>query len=146
MLKNSSQCGITLIEVIVTLAVVAILASIAVPNVGSMLRTHQMNEAQETLMQILKSARTNAVSNGTMVTVDLTSSNKQVNVTYANGNSAPPVYTFNNDVALGGNVSFVFSPNGTASPASSVVMTSTADSTLTRTVTITVSGLITATR
>ncbi len=61
--------GVTLIEVIIALVIVAILATIAVPYMGSYLQTRRVEGAAQALSTAITSARTYASSNQTTTTM-----------------------------------------------------------------------------
>lgn len=147
MLSLNKQIGVTIVELLVAIAVVAILASIAVPNMGGMLATNRLNDAQENIMQVLKSAHANAVAKGTFVTVTITSASRTLSTSYGNGGTAPPNLVLNSDVAIAADDTLIFSPNGTVDAAGTVTLSSVNHTSLpSRGISITVTGLITATR
>jgi len=148
MLIHRKQFGVTMIELLVAIGVVAILAMIAVPNMGSLIATNKMNDAQENVMQVLKSAHANAVANGTFVTVTIASTSAQLSTSYGNGTSAPPNLKLNSEVAISAtNAAMVFSPNGTVDAANTITLSSVNHPSLSsRGISISVTGLITATR
>lgn len=63
--------GFTLIELIVTIAVVAIIATIAAPSFGEMLTKQNLNRSTQDLVSTLNAARSTAVLERREVTVDL---------------------------------------------------------------------------
>lgn len=147
MLIHSKHAGVTLIELLVAIAVVAILAAIAVPNMGSMLATNKLNDAQENIMQILKSARAVAVANGTFSTITITSATNVIATSYGNGTTAPPNLILNNEIAIAADDTLIFSPNGTVDAAGTVTLTSRNYADLaSRSISIKTTGQISATR
>lgn len=139
--------GLTIVELLVTIAVVAILAAVAVPNIGSMLATNRLNEAQENIMQVLKTAHANAKANGTFVTVTISSAGKVVATSFGNGMSAPPNLVLNSDIGIAADDTIIFSPNGIVDAAATVTLSSVNYSSLpNRGISVAVTGLITATR
>lgn len=146
MLSLRRQSGVTLPELLVTMLVIAILAGVALPNLTGMIATNKLNNAQENVIQVLKKAHTKAVANGTFVTVTISSANKSLHVAYQNGNTSPPDIILDNEIVIGADVTFTFSPNGTVN-AGTVQLTSANHSGLAgRGISISVTGLITATR
>ena len=67
--KFRSQAGLTLVELVVTLAVLAILLSIAIPNMRSAIATSQLATNTNDLMGVLAQARMEAIRRGVRVTV-----------------------------------------------------------------------------
>ena len=58
-----SQTGLTLIEIMVTLAVVAVTLSIGVPSFQSMASSNRMSSAANSLIGALNVARSEAIKN-----------------------------------------------------------------------------------
>lgn len=147
MLIIQKNRGFTIVELLVAIAVVAILAAIAVPNMGSMLATSRLNEAQENIMQVLKTAHANAKANGTFVTVTISSASNVVATSFGNGMSAPPNLELNSDVGIAADDTIVFSPNGVIDAAATVTLSSANYPSISnRGISVAVTGLITATR
>jgi type IV fimbrial biogenesis protein FimT len=67
--KHSRQSGVTLVELMVTIAVVAILAAIAVPNLRSLILSNQLSATTGELRAALARARFEAVNRNTLVSV-----------------------------------------------------------------------------
>lgn len=61
--------GFTLIELMVTIAVMAIVASIAAPSFSDMLKSYKLNQSTEQMMQALKEGRSRAAAARAMVVV-----------------------------------------------------------------------------
>ena len=66
---SSRAKGVTLIELLVTLAVMAILAVIAMPSLRNTIRSNQVATANNALLADLSYARTEAVNRGLIVSV-----------------------------------------------------------------------------
>lgn len=114
------QTGVTLAELLAVIAVVAILASIAIPQLGGILATNRLNDAQESTLQMLRKARTLAVGKGTIVTVTVNSAARTVTLTQADGSPAETL-SISQAVTIGANATYTFNPAGTASTGTTVL-------------------------
>lgn len=63
--------GLTLVELMVTLAVLAILAAVGVPSMQDMIRTNQVASQSNELISLLAFARSEAIRRGTAVDAEL---------------------------------------------------------------------------
>ena len=61
--------GFTLMELMVAIAIIAITASIAIPNIIGWLPTHRLASASRAILSVLQQARLRAVKENTFVTV-----------------------------------------------------------------------------
>lgn len=61
--------GFTLVELIVTVAVMVIVASVAAPSMISFFKTHKLNQAKEQMIQALKEGRSRAAATRALVIV-----------------------------------------------------------------------------
>ncbi len=147
--------GFTLIEMLVVLAVVAILATVAVPGMGNILATSQVNSAQEDMMQMLRKARSLALGRGATATVVISSADKNAVLSLAdgsvvNGTATSETVSFP-AVSVNADASFQFKPNGSASRtvgAGAVVLSSASYSSATpaRSIAVSAAGQVTVTR
>jgi prepilin-type N-terminal cleavage/methylation domain-containing protein len=85
MRKNT---GFTLMELMVAIAIIAIAASIAIPNIVGWLPTHRLASASRAILSVLQQARLRAVKENTFVTVQFDTGNERYNVFWDNGEGA----------------------------------------------------------
>ncbi|MFT3669124.1 MAG: GspH/FimT family pseudopilin [Pseudoxanthomonas sp.] len=126
---HRGEGGFTLIELMVTLSVVAILAVMAAPSLSSFIRSNRLSSAANEMVATLQTARTNAISNRARVAVcpsaDGTTcaaemSNRWIAVMTKNGASTvlrdsafPGTVTLTASANLsGGTNTFTFFPSG----------------------------------
>ncbi|WP_371369666.1 GspH/FimT family pseudopilin [Pseudomonas sp. QL9] len=72
---NETNRGFTLVELMVTLAVLAILATLATPMFGDLIQKNKVDTVSAELTHLLQYARSEAITRGTSVTVKATDSN-----------------------------------------------------------------------
>lgn len=66
---QNKQKGFTLIELMVTIAILAIVASIAVPSFSDLLKSYTLNQSNEQMIQALKEGRSRAAAIRSMVVI-----------------------------------------------------------------------------
>lgn len=147
-MNAARQRGFTLTELMVALAVVAILATIAVPGMASILATSDLNAAQENFVQTLKKAHGLAMSRSTFATVEVSGSS--ATLTLADDSSYRYAVTASNRVAINGNATYIFNPAGTATASSvsgaTVLSTPGVAGIQARTITVSTTGQINVAR
>lgn len=143
-MKLTLQKGFTLVELLVTLAVVAILTTIAVPNFQSILATSDLNAAQQSFVQILKEGRAMAISHSTFATVAIVGN--VATLTLADGSSPSTSVTASNRVGVNANATYIFDPSGIATASSSILNVPGNTGISARTITVTTTGQINVTR
>ncbi len=130
---TQKKTGFTLIEMMIVIAVIAILASIAAPNLQSYMAQRRLNGAARQVMTDLMAARSNAVSLNQKVKVFFGSNHTyQVwndvdgNGTVANDEGDDierDIHPDYHDVTFSASADPVFQPRGTVSPSSTITLT-----------------------
>lgn len=139
--------GVTLVELLTVIVVAAVLVMIAIPSLGGILATMDLNNAQENFSQALKSARALAMSRATFATVTVSPIARTATLHLADGSSADAVTAASSRVAINTTATYVFYPSGAASGAAAMVLSTPAhSSTGNRTITVTVTGQVYAVR
>ncbi len=108
MSRRSDMHGFTLIELMVTLTVLAIFVAIAAPSFGRLIESNRVTATTNDFHALLLSARSDAVTKRTSITVT------QGSGIWSSGERSmvvPPSVT-----VTPSETSIVFNPNGTATP------------------------------
>ncbi|WP_024301937.1 GspH/FimT family pseudopilin [Pseudogulbenkiania sp. MAI-1] len=78
MLRFARQVGFTLTEMLITLALMAIVLALAVPSFSTWLMNHQIRNAADTAMASLQLARAEAIRTNTSVRLSFDASTKKI--------------------------------------------------------------------
>lgn len=139
--------GFSAIELLVVLAVAAILVTIAVPSMRDIMAKNELTGAHEELMQLLNKAKLLARSEGKFVKLDITKATRKVEISIITEDDPIAYQTIllPASVEIGADTAYTFNPDGTVAGAGGVLLTSTtAPSTVKgRTVTVSDTGQIT---
>ena len=118
-----SRKGLTLMELIIAMAIVALAAVLMVPNIGAWLPNYRLRSATRDIVSTMRLAQMKAVSTNVPYAVTFDEGNNSYIVQYQTTaglkddgalQMLPPGITMT--VNFGGPNSAVFSPNSTASP------------------------------
>ena len=78
--RSTTNAGFTLIELMVTIAVLAIIVSIAAPNISTQLANQRVKSTTATLTSALKEAKVQSVIRRQPLLLDLDDSSKAINM------------------------------------------------------------------
>lgn len=145
---RTSMAGFTLLELLITIAVVSIMIGIAVPSFRDMVANQSVRSAAETLHSSIVQARAEAVKRNANVTLrpatGETWSNGWLIVTAAAPADSAAVHrerlAAGVTVSAGTTASLVFRPSGRISGSASFELTSATDSSRKRCVTVSLDG------
>ena len=65
----NKQTGLTLIELMIAIIILGILAAVAVPNFGSLVRSNQLKSSYNTFAGVISLARSEAVNQRSTITI-----------------------------------------------------------------------------
>jgi prepilin-type N-terminal cleavage/methylation domain-containing protein len=127
--------GVTLVELVVVLAIIAIGATLMVPNIGSWIPSYRLRSATRDIVSIMRAAQMKAVSNNARYGVAFDTANHQLQLYRDSGGlvadgpatSLPTGITFDSITGLptdgpGGEPLITFFPNSTASASGNITL------------------------
>ncbi len=148
--KSYRQLGLSLIELMVVVAVMALLSGIAFPALGSMSAGNDLNTAQENIIEALKKARGMAVSRSSFATVTINSAARTMQLSLADGSLPVETLSIRQNITIGGDATLLFSAQGTATAqagTTTITLSSTGYASLPqRRIDVSPTGIVTATR
>lgn len=148
--KAYRQLGLSLVELMITVAVIAILAGISLPALGSMSAGNNLNTVQENIIETLKKARGLAVSHSTFATVTINSAAHTVQLSLSDGSQPPETIHVHSNINFGADATLEFSAQGTVTAqagTTTINLSSTGYANLPpRSIGISPTGIVTATR
>ncbi len=113
MRQSDKQLGVSLIELMVTIAVVAILSTMASPALGSMSAGNNLNAAQENVIELLKKARGMAISHSTFATVTVDPAARTVQLSLSDGSQPNETLRIPQNISIAAGATLVFGAQGT---------------------------------
>ena len=131
--NNNHSAGFTLIELMVTIAVLAIIVSIAAPNISTQLANQRVKATAVTLENALKEAKAESVIRRQNVTVAYDSTANTITLT-GNNSAVISTYSINNSSSVSQSITptsvtaVVFEPNKMINGANTKVTYSICDS------------------
>lgn len=118
--------GFTLLELMVTIAVVAILATVGVPGFRDLIQNNRVTTQTNEIVNALAFARTEAIKRGRAVEVDIVDGNPGWSATVAFAETDGEVLRVfdrtRSGILIDGPVKITFAPTGSATAAGSVFL------------------------
>jgi prepilin-type N-terminal cleavage/methylation domain-containing protein len=130
--RNMNKRGITLMELIIVMAIIAMGAVLMVPNIAAWLPNYRLRSATRDIASAMRVAQMKAVSSNVVYRVSFDDGNNNYVIQRSTGGlfvdeggsqSLPTGISFNG-VSFGGNKFVSFNPNSTASSGNAVVKNS----------------------
>lgn len=109
-----THLGFTVIEMLVTVAIIGIMAGVAAPSFLSMMDNMALKKSQDTVLVALKKAKRIARSQGTLVVVNIT--NTPANININPNNAVSKNYSLPENISFGNTTEIKFSSAGTVTP------------------------------
>ena len=110
---STHQCGFTLIELMVTIAVLGVIVSMAAPNISQQIASQRVNNTTSILATALKQAKTESAIRRRNITMEVDSSDKTIKV--KDGSNEISKYQLNSassvKVAPAAQTEVTFTPN-----------------------------------
>ena len=132
MSKTMNRRGITLMELIVVMAIIALGAVLMVPNIAGWLPNYRLRSATRDVVSSLRVAQMKAVASNVAYRVSFNNGNNSYVIQRSSGGlfldeggtQTLPSGVIFNGVSFGGNVFVSFNPNATASGGSAILRNS----------------------
>ncbi len=113
--QAKSAAGFTLIELMVTIAVLAIIVSIAAPNISNQLANQRVKSTTATLVNALKEARAESLIRRQEIEVTIDDDDYKIEIEVDDNNSTIIAsYTYSVKSIIDGDDDIAFKPNKTA--------------------------------
>lgn len=148
-MKMKSVSGFTIMEIMIVIAIIAIMSSIATPNLRNYMTQRRLNGASRQIMSDLMHARMQSVSHNNNFRVIFNGDGKQYTILDDNNNDGDAdsgeqavgknIQTDYPGVTFNSNNNPIFSPRGTASSLPTITVTNSGG---TKTITVAITGRV----